>query len=194
MPVLFNMVMVEVETAATAMATELLVSTPTDEALHVLWRVFQLVSPGLGNPPPEWTAAMSAVLDMERPPIEVTPTHDEPVEGELSAAYADDASSAGWLPRVVYKTLLRVAAAREVATLEANPEKCAILVPAGLLALGAAIVAPLGWEAVTNMKVLGVMLTDPTDLADGALDPVRDQVTVVRALGAADRGSQGWCR
>ena len=62
--------------------------------------------------------------------------------------------------------MLRIIVARADATLEVNGDKCKVLVPLALVGAANVVMEPLrrngvGWDVVTHMRVLGVMLTDP---------------------------------
>ena len=134
------------------------------------------------NPPTAWASALSGVLASSTSGLWVGPGGG-PVDGEVSAAYADDAHSSGWVPKALYKALLRVVVAREKASLEVNMGKCRVLAPGALAAHITALMAPLrqpgseAWAVVPHLRVLGVMLADPAAGADG-LGPVRDRLAV----------------
>src|SRR5207244_12953750 len=81
-----------------------------------------------GPPSPTLFPYTTLFRSEARPGRRRRPLVENPVEnGEHTAMYADDAHSAGWVPRALLKALLRVAIAKEEAALEANAAKCKVL-------------------------------------------------------------------
>ena len=178
MPALFGTVMALVDERAAMESADITARTLPADIEAILWRTFRRVRPSLPDEPPQaWSDALQAVLALNTPPLPAGPTSTAPIDGERSAAYADDAHSSGWVPKALYKALLRIIIARDTATLTVNQAKCAVLVPAELVPFMKDIVEPLrvvpgSWKVVTHLRVLGVMLAEPTrDVKK--LEPVR---------------------
>ena len=139
-----------------------------EDACAVLW---PLVRAQAGRPPSEaapdaWREALTRLMAAPRPDARWGGPR-----GEASSAYADDTHSGGWVVASIIKSLRRVAKARVLASLAADPLKCKVLTSASLKPDVDVLLAPLrcgnagGWEVVTRMRVLGVTLSDPTDRA-----------------------------
>ena len=178
MPVLFGKTMAIIDKQAAERSAWLRLATSQKDICEGLWSVFCQLVPDLdATAPVEWVAALTDILEKPRP--RATGSHSS--DGEVSAIYADDAHSAGWVPKALLRTLQRVLVARE-ASLDANPSKCQVLAPLELHATLSTLLAPLrsasqprAWEVVSHMRVLGVVLMDPCSPPE-ALEPVAQRI------------------
>ena len=188
MPPLFGGVMAIIEMETKKRSADMSIASSREVIRERLWHSMRGVHPGLSTEPDaDWDDALVSILDLPFPLSHVGPSQG-PVDGELSAAYADDAHSAGWVPKALYKTFIRIAVATEKASLTANDAKCKVLVPSHLVQLVSRLVAPLrrmpahpplapvGWEVVTSLRILGVIMADPKAIDESGMAPIADKL------------------
>ena len=163
MPAAFAEVVARINADAEAGMGDVRSDMSADDAQDVLWPLIrqQAEMDPSERAPAAWRDALQRLMSLPRP----DPGWGGP-RGEASSASADDTHSGGWAVACIAKSLRRIARARDMATLQADPMKCKVLTSAALKPDIDVLLEPLReaaterrWEVVTRMRVLGASLS-----------------------------------